>query len=79
MCLTLAVDQSHLLCSVFCKHTMERWAFAGSGSLHARAAELHGLKPHSLGTARGDVLAEWQGKGFAAILALGNMPGVRRA
>lgn len=41
--------------------------------------ELCRLKSRSLGTALGDVTAECQGKGFAAILALGNMPGVRRA
>lgn len=64
---------------MLCKHTTERWAFTGSGSLHAHAAELYGLKSQSSGTALGDVLAEWQGKGFAAILALGNIPGVRRA
>lgn len=79
MCLMLAIDQSPLLCSMLYKHTTERWAFTGSGSLHARAAELYGLKSRSLVAALGDVLAECQGKGFAAILALGNMTGVHRA
>lgn len=75
----LAVDQSPLLCSMLCKRTTERWAFTGLGSPNARAMERCRLKSHSLGTALGDVTAECQGKGFAAVLALGNMPGVRRA
>lgn len=78
-CYHHVLDQSPLLCSVLYKHTTERWAFTGSRSLHTCAAELYGLKSRSSGTALGDVLAECQGKGFAAILALGNMPGTRRA
>lgn len=78
MCLTSAVDQSPLLYSVFCKLATERWSFTGSGSLCACAAELYGLESHSLSTVLGDVLAECQGKGFTAVLALGSVPGAHR-
>lgn len=65
----------HLLCSVICKPTAKRWAFTGWGCLCDYATE---LKSCSSGTALGDALAKCQRKGFAAILALGNPPGVPR-
>lgn len=76
---TLSYFYYHLLCCILCKHTPERWAFTGLGSLHACATELYGPKSRSLSAACGEVLAEGQGKGFAGILAFWNVPGVCRA